>query len=343
MDSGRDEVMETLCGESPALDRARNDLRRLAALDTTVLLGGETGTGKGVAARLLHRLSGRRGALVEADCASLPPSLFESELFGHERGAFTGAISLRRGRFERAAEGTVFLDEIAELDRSLQARLLRVLQDRRFERVGGDAPLAMTARIVAATARDLRAEVAAGRFRADLYYRLAVVRVDLPPLRDRRGDVPVLVRRSLPAILRRVGLDPPILDEGALACLSAHPWWGNVRELLNALERLAIRCPGRAVGSADLEAVLESRPLLAEGARPPAHVAAPAAAEIETALREAGGNVALAARRLGLPRTTLRRRLERLAAFRESPTQPPSRASPSAATSRSAISVRTVR
>jgi transcriptional regulator with AAA-type ATPase domain len=313
-----DDALRRLAGDSASLRAIRREVGRLAPLDTTVLVTGETGVGKGVAARALHALSGRRGAFVHADCASLPRTLFESELFGHERGAFTGALARRVGRFERAAEGTVFLDEVGELERPLQAALLHVLQDRSFERVGGSAPIAMRARVVAATSRDLAWEVRARRFRADLYFRLAVARIELPPLRARPEDVAPLASAALDRIARRLGLPSPGLGEEMLARLAAHPWPGNVRELENALERLAIRCPGRPVGAGDLAAALESLPCAGWGDPAsrdlPAVRERPPDARIARALADTGGNVARAARSLGLPRTTLRRRLSRLPA-----------------------------
>ncbi|MGH0029033.1 MAG: sigma 54-interacting transcriptional regulator [Myxococcota bacterium] len=295
-----------LSGESDAMRRVRRELARLAPLDTTVLLTGPTGTGKGVAARALHRASGRRGAFVHADCASLPPSLFESELFGHERGAFTGAHARRAGRLERADGGTLFLDEIGELDAALQTRLLRVLQDRRFERLGGVAALPMRGRVVAATSRDLAFEVRAGRFRADLYFRVAVAVVALPPLAERAADVETLAHRLTVRVADRLGLERPVLGPAALDRLARHPWPGNVRELENAIERLVIRFAGRAVGEAEAGAVLDAAPAFAgsgEQATP---------GELARALDACGGNVAAAARSLGLPRTTLRRRLDRV-------------------------------
>src|SRR5262245_28556215 len=191
-------ALHTLVGACAAMHELRSEIAALAPLDSHVLVLGETGTGKGVAARALHALSPRRaGPFVHADCASLPRTLFESELFGHERGAFTGAFARRAGRFERAAGGTLFLDEIGELEPALQAVLLHVLQERSYERIGGAAALALTARVIAATSRDLRAEVRAGRFRADLYFRLDVARLRLPPLRERAGDLPLLAHALL--------------------------------------------------------------------------------------------------------------------------------------------------
>jgi DNA-binding NtrC family response regulator len=294
----------------------RWEIAEVAPLRSTVLLIGETGVGKGVVARALHRLSPRRaGHFTHVDCAALSPSLVESELFGHERGAFTGAVARRPGRFEQATGGTLFLDEIADLEPRLQAKLLRVLQDREYERLGGNQTLRMTARVVAATTRDLGREVSEGRFRVDLYYRLNVVRLPICPLRDRSSDVPRLVAAGFERLGRGLGLAAPVLSEAALTRLTAHPWPGNVRELLNAVERLLIRFAGRRVEAADLAAILDDDP------RPPqprssagtARVLASGdpAERIASELRATGGNVAHAARRLGLPRSTLRHWIRR--------------------------------
>jgi DNA-binding NtrC family response regulator len=322
-DPGDAELSRELIGESRVMRRLRQEIRAVAPLRATVLLTGETGTGKGAAARALHRRSRQAGApFVHVDCAALSPTLIESELFGHERGAFTGALDRRVGRFELAAEGSVFLDEIGELDERQQAKLLRVLHDREYERIGGVATLPMTARVIAATSRGLLREVREGRFRADLYFRLNVVQLRLPPLRERRGDVALLARALLPRLAASLGVAPCELDGALLARLAARSWPGNVRELMNVLERLLIRGAGRRVGLADLEGIFDVEPwpppdpesALAlgfadrdAGARP-----APAPERIAAALRSNGGNVARAARELGMPRTTLRHRLRRL-------------------------------
>jgi DNA-binding NtrC family response regulator len=297
--------VEEPLGESPAVRALRSEIAAVAPLSSTVLVTGETGVGKGVVARELHRCSRRRGPFVHVDCAALAPGLIESELFGHERGAFTGAVAARPGHLERAAAGTLFLDEIGELEPALQAVLLRVLQDREFERIGGGRTQPMRARVIAATSRELRRDVPGGRFRADLYFRLAVVRLALPPLRARRGDIPLLARTFLDELARHLELPAPVLGSDFVERLVAHDWPGNVRELHNALERALIRSVGRRLEAADLSELDE--PLwtasagVAEAALPAERIAA--------ALRRSGGNVARAARQLGLPRTTLRRRM----------------------------------
>jgi transcriptional regulator with GAF, ATPase, and Fis domain len=295
---------------SAAMRGVLREVERAAALATTVLLLGETGVGKGLVARALHRRSPRHPLpFVHADCAALAPSVLESELFGHERGAFTGAVAQRIGRLERAGAGTLFLDEIGELDAALQGRLLRVLQDREFERVGSSEPRRFAARIVAATQRDLATDVRAGRFRADLFYRLDVIRIAIPPLRARREDVAPLCDALLARIAARNGLSPPRLDASAREALACHAWPGNVRELENVLERLVARFPDGGVGGCDVRDALGTE-LVALADR--VCEAPIAGSEIARAVRDANGNVAAAARLLGLPRTTLRRRLAHL-------------------------------
>jgi DNA-binding NtrC family response regulator len=308
-----------LVGASAPMRELRREIARVAPLHSTVLLTGETGVGKGVVARHLHRQSQRcAGPLVHVDCAALSPDLVESEIFGHERGAFTGAVSRRPGRFEQAAGGTIFLDEIGDLALPLQAKLLRVLQDRRYERLGGSRTLAMTARVVAATARDLAAAVRDGDFRQDLYFRLNVIRLPIPPLRERLADVPDLMAAGFERLGRELRLPPPSLSEAAFARLAAHAWPGNVRELLNVSERLMVRHAGRRVDAAGLDGILEDEPPAPMAPAPPgiARVrSVPAVADsverIASELQATGGNVARAARRLGLPRSTLRHWIRR--------------------------------
>jgi two-component system, NtrC family, response regulator HydG len=308
MESGGASVIgPELVAVSAPMRRVLHDVERVAALSSTVLLLGETGVGKGLVARTLHRRSPRRHhPFVHTDCAALAPTVLESELFGHERGAFTGAVARRIGRLERAGAGTLFLDEIGELDAALQGRLLRVLQDREFERLGSSEPRRFGARVVAATQRDLAADVRAGRFRADLFYRLDVIRIAIPPLRARREDIPLLCAAALARISASHGAEPPRLGEVALAALARHAWPGNVRELENALERLTARFPDAMVGASEVGEVLDldapcCGDLVRETASPPPDIA--------RALRDANGNVAAAARSLGVPRTTLRRRI----------------------------------
>jgi two-component system NtrC family response regulator len=251
---------------------------------------------------------------VQVDCGALAASVIESELFGHERGAFTSAAERRIGRFEMADNGTIFLDEVAELDRSLQVKLLRVLQDRVYERLGGSKSLRMSARVVAATNRDLEAEVREGRFRADLLYRLNVFRLELPPLRERREDLPELIRNGLAELSGRLQIRVPRVSEAIYQRLSRHSWPGNVRELMNLLERLLILQAAGLIDESSLSDLLDSEGGPAaiapryQGPLPPA--GSPRERQILAAeLASTGGNISRVARRLGIARGTLRYRL----------------------------------
>jgi two-component system response regulator AtoC len=241
-------------GAIVAVDRSMlaviGQAQKVAPTDASVLLMGESGTGKEVLARSLHRESKRSsGPFVAVNCAAISSTLLESEIFGHEKGAFTGAVSTRRGRFELADGGTLFLDEVSELRPELQAKLLRVLQERRFERVGGTRTIEVDVRIVAATNCDLAAEMKAGRFREDLYHRLAVFPVRIPPLRERLADIIPLAEALLGRISRQLGRSTLSLDDAARARLISYAWPGNVRELGNVLERAAILCEGSTIGA----------------------------------------------------------------------------------------------
>ncbi len=249
-----------LVGRSPAMVRVLETLEAAAASAATVLVDGETGTGKEAVARALHDASDRaKGPFVVVDCAALPPNLLESELFGHERGAFTGADAAREGAFEAANGGTVFLDEIGELGAELQPKLLRVLERRQIKRVGRARHVAIDVRVVAATNRDLRAEVNAGRFRADLFFRLAVLQVRLPPLRERAGDLPALVDRFLSELHASDEVAALVRAPAVLAELERHTWPGNVRELRNYVERCAaLRMRPASVADAPLESVVDA-------------------------------------------------------------------------------------
>ena len=244
-----------LVGQSAAMREVFKAIGRAAATDAPVLIVGESGTGKELVASALHRHSDRAaGPFVRVNCGALPEGLIESELFGHERGAFTGADRQKPGRFERAAGGTIFLDEVGELPLPAQAKLLRVLQQREFERVGGTETLRTDARVISATHRDLSKEVAAGRFREDLYYRLNVARIAIPPLRDRPEDIPPLAEHILRRLERKYGWDELSLSPEALAAIQDRPWPGNVRQLENALARAAIAARGRAILPEHLDA-----------------------------------------------------------------------------------------
>ncbi|MGH7515482.1 MAG: sigma-54-dependent transcriptional regulator [Gemmatimonadales bacterium] len=240
----------TLVGGSAAMLRLREQIAKVAPVPSSVLVGGESGTGKELVARELHRLGPNPGGpFLAINCAALPEQLIESELFGHERGAFTGASVTRKGAFEAAERGTLFLDEIGELPLAAQAKLLRVLEERRVTRLGATRSLPVEARVVAATNRNLAAEVAAGRFREDLFYRMNVHQIDVPPLRERRSDVPEIAGRFVTAICERFGLRPKRLAADTLDLLTAYSWTrNNVRELRNVVERMIIATDGDIIG-----------------------------------------------------------------------------------------------
>ncbi len=247
-------LFRALVGRSGGVSAVRRMMAQVADTDATVLVLGESGTGKEVVARSLHDHSHRRsGPFVPVNCGAIPAELLESELFGHEKGAFTGAVTARAGRFELARGGTLFLDEIGDMPLTMQVKLLRVLQERRFERVGGSQTLEADVRIVCATHKNLDDMIEKGGFREDLYYRINVFPIELPPLRERADDLPVLVN-ELVLRLEREGRGSVRLAPSALLSLSRHPWAGNVRELANLMERMAIMHPGAVVGARDLPA-----------------------------------------------------------------------------------------
>jgi DNA-binding NtrC family response regulator len=302
-----------IVGDSPTMHAALEVTRRAAPTGATVLLLGESGTGKEVLARALHRWSLRAARpFVVVNCVALSEELLESELFGHEKGAFTGAHQQKRGKLEVAHGGTVFLDEIGDIRAPLQAKLLRVLQDQTFERVGGTRPIRTDVRFVAATNRDLDLAVRRGQFRLDLYYRLHVVTVTLPPLRERPDDIPALTQHFFERYRREVKRDLSSVTAEALACLRRYPWPGNVRELQNAIERAVVLADGPEIGLRDLPAEVRETGgaggLIREGARSfHAAIEEYKRGLIASALRRAGGNRTQAARMLGLQRTYLSR------------------------------------
>jgi NtrC-family two-component system response regulator AlgB len=306
------EAPALLDSRCPAMRRALETARQAAASDATLLLLGESGTGKNVLARAIHAWSERRaGPFVTIACTTLAEHLLESELFGHVKGAFTGAWKDKPGRLDAAAGGTVFLDEVGELAPELQAKLLRLLDERRFERVGDTRTREVDARIVAATHRDLEAEVRAGRFRADLFYRLSVVSIRLPPLRERREDLPALVDHLLEILAARNGRPLPRLEPDAVAAIAAHAWPGNVRELANALERALVLSSGESIEAESLPDAVLAPPR--DAAAPPSEALSLEEVERRHVRQVLASSATLeeAAARLGIDATTLWRKRKR--------------------------------
>src|SRR6185369_8655320 len=259
-----------LVGDSPEIRKVYGIIEKVADTPSTVLISGESGTGKELIARALHDNSSRHaGPFIKINCAAIPKTLMESELFGYDKGAFTGAVGAKPGRFELAHGGTLFLDEIGEIPVDMQVKLLRVLQESEFERVGGIKTIKVDVRLVTATNRDLQKEVATGAFREDLFYRLNVVPIHLPPLRERRGDIPLLVDHFIARFNERLKKQIAGVEEEALARLTAHPWPGNIRELENVLERTILFCEGPTIRAADLPPEMQTAPA-ATGAAAPA-------------------------------------------------------------------------
>jgi len=311
-----------LLGASAAMRELDDLIARAARGNATVLIRGESGTGKELVARALHDASPRRGGpFVKLHCAALPDSLLESELFGYEKGAFTGAATRKPGRIELADGGTLFLDEIGEVPLGMQVKLLRVIQEREFERLGGHETVHVDVRFVAATHRDLEALVARGQYREDLFYRLNVVPLRLPPLRERPGDVALLARHFCATHARADGGREAVLSDEAVQLLAAQPWPGNVRELENFVERLVVLTKGRQIDVAEvLRELAPEQPRLADDADPGARAAGDLSldenrrkterAALQAALARAGNNRTLAARLLGVSRRTLYTKLE---------------------------------
>jgi two-component system response regulator AtoC len=308
---------EKLPGISPAIERLNQLLGQIARAPSPVMIEGESGSGKGVFARLIHNRSPRtRAPFVDLNCAGLSKELLESELFGHERGAFTNAMATKQGLFEIASDGTLFLDEIAEMEITVQARLLKAIEEKRFRRVGGVRDLTTNFRLIAATNRDLGQEVAAGRFRADLYYRLNVVRVRIPPLRERLEDLALLVDVILRPLAKEMGRPIPTVSPRALKKLETYPWPGNVRELRNVLERAMLTMSGKEIRSEDLLLEASAAPAVKAGGAMPTTdweirplddvINDYVAASVEAT----GGNVRKAARQLQISPSTLYARLK---------------------------------
>ena len=311
---------EGVIGKSRAIQKVLEQVAIVAPTDATVLLHGETGTGKELVANAIHNLSSRRGrAFVRTNCAAIPSGLLESELFGHERGAFTGALMQRKGRFELADGGTLFLDEIGDISLELQPKLLRAVQEQEFERLGSAKTIQVNVRMIAATHRDLSAMIRDEKFREDLFYRLNVFPIEIPPLRERRNDIPLLVNYFVSKFSRRMRKQISFISDTSLAALTSNPWRGNVRELANFIERAVILSPGQ-------ELILPPSDLVAYSCKSSVQVSSTSSAQNSTfkeaerqvildALVAASGRLAGqggAAERLGLKRTTLQHKMRRL-------------------------------
>jgi len=308
--------LENIVGRRGGLRSILAEVEAVAPTNATVLITGETGTGKELAARAIHRRS-RRSArpFVGVNCAAIPRELIASELFGHEKGAFTGALQRRLGRFELAAQGTIFLDEVGELSPDTQVALLRVLQEREFERVGGTAVIRTDVRVIAATNRELEAEIAAGRFRSDLFYRLNVFPIEMPALRDRGEDLPLLIQYFLDRYARNAGKSFESLSKRSLQLLQSYPWPGNIRELQNVIERSVIVSESKKFSVDESWLARPQTPDSSGERQLAARLVAQEKEMIETALRESGGRVSGpygAAQKLGMPGSTLESKIKSL-------------------------------
>ena len=306
---------DVIVGSSPPLMGVFKTIAKAAGSDATVLVLGESGTGKEMVARVLHSRSHRaRGHFVAINCAAIPENLLESELFGHEKGAFTGAIGRRIGRFERASGGTLFLDEIGDMSLALQSKILRAVQEREIERVGGSSAVAIDVRIVAATNRNLLDAVHEGRFREDLFYRLAVVTVNLPPLRERGSDLDLLASHLVARYAREHKRPVRAISEEVFSVLRRHPWPGNVRQLRNAMERAVVMSQGEVLLPEHLPGDVAQPQVAPETQESSQEMPLVTLEEMERrmirrALRETGNNLTVAADRLGIHRNTLRRKI----------------------------------
>ena len=318
----REVGFENLVGTGPAMRKIFETIQKVAETDLTVLVRGESGTGKELVAQALHHRSARaRRPFVAVNCAAISRELVESELFGHEKGAFTGADARRAGRFEAADGGTIFLDEIGDMAPETQAKVLRVLQERSFERVGGGKPIEVDVRVVAATHRDLETDVKEDRFREDLYYRLKVVEIEIPPLRERLEDLPMLVARFLEQVAERLDRPRKPIGEAALARLARHPWPGNVRELRNVVEQAAVMASGEEIAEEDLRldgsASLAPKTLAPDDAATFGDAKKLAVEQFERdyllrALRQNGGNISRTAEAIGMVRQSLQQKIREL-------------------------------
>jgi formate hydrogenlyase transcriptional activator len=309
-----EDCFEGIVGKSPAIQRVLDQVAIVAPTDSTVLLHGETGTGKELIARAIHNLSSRRQrTFVRLNCAAIPSGLLESELFGHEKGAFTGALMQRKGRFELADGGSLFLDEIGDISLELQPKLLRAIQEQEFERLGSSRTISVNVRLIAATHRDLRAMIQEEKFREDLFYRFNVFPIEIPPLRERREDIPLLVNYFVSKVSGRMGRQIRSIPKRAMEVLTNCPWKGNIRELANFIERAVILTRGEELEVPINELATSSETVAAVGT--PLTFRQAESTVIINALRASSGRIAGkggAAERLGLKRTTLQNKIRRL-------------------------------
>jgi two-component system nitrogen regulation response regulator NtrX len=315
-----------IVGESAAIAALKHQISLAGPTNGWVLIHGESGTGKELVARAIHRASKRAsGPFVEVNCAAIPQELIESELFGHEKGSFTGAIGLKRGKFELADKGTIFLDEIADMSLATQAKVLRLLEGQEFQRVGGTKTLKTDVRVIAASNKDLAEEIKKGAFRGDLFYRLNVIPLEVPPLRERIDDIPRLVRHFLSEFSREYGQKPKIVDDDALALFVKYPWPGNVRELRNIIERLIIMSPGQTITIPDVPLPLNNASVIRKASEgksvTEAYLSLPTLKEARTdfereylvrKLKENDGNVSKTADTIGVERSNLHRKIKAL-------------------------------
>lgn len=305
---------EDIIGKSPAIKRVLEQVAIVAPTDSTVMLHGETGTGKELIARAIHNLSSRRGQpYVRLNCAAIPSGLLESELFGHEKGAFTGALMQRKGRFESADRGSLFLDEIGDISLELQPKLLRAIQEQEFERLGSSRTIQVNVRLIAATHRDLRAMIREEKFREDLFYRFNVFPIEIPPLRERREDIPLLVNHFVSKVSAQMRRQIKSIPQRAMEMLTNYPWKGNIRELANFIERAVILTRGHELEVPADELATSIETTITFGM--PSTFRQAESSVIIDALRAASGRIAGkggAAERLGLKRTTLQNKIRRL-------------------------------
>jgi two-component system nitrogen regulation response regulator NtrX len=309
-----------LTGVSPLITELKEMIGIVAPTNAWILIMGENGTGKELVARSIHHLSRRsHKQIVEVNCAAIPEELIESELFGHEKGAFTGATEKKRGKFDLAHEGTIFLDEVADMSLKAQAKILRILQEKKFERVGGNRVIDMDVRVLAATNKDLEKEMEAGRFRQDLYYRLHVIPLKVPPLRDRKEDIPYLAERFLQDFAGKEGLQTKTITDAAMEKLMAHSWPGNVRELKNIIERLIILTPSNDIDVDDIPPLRVGREQ--DFSSPESFAAGDSLKDarldferqfIIKKLEEYDGNISRTAEAIGLERSNLHKKLKAL-------------------------------